>query len=89
MIVDFSVVKAVIKKYDHSFLGKGLRNKESEQLWLPDKRHPHVEPSTAENFARILFEEIQQVVTAHNPAAIVKSIRVFETPSNRVTVSND
>jgi hypothetical protein len=46
-----------------------------------------VEPSTAENFARVLYEEIGTVLLTINPAAELVSVSVWETPSNKVTIT--
>jgi len=66
-------VKEVIKKYDHAFLGRPING-------LVGKIWPHVEPSTAENFAKILFDEISRE-TSMEP----KRVSVWETPNNKAT----
>jgi 6-pyruvoyl-tetrahydropterin synthase len=83
MVVDFTHVKAVLKKYDHSFLGDPTIHGLPATM---EKYWPFVEPSTAENFARILFEELADVVPNLNTAAYVVSVSVWETPSSKVTV---
>ncbi len=78
MVCDFTHVKAVIKKYDHSFLG--AHGPAGTKCF-------DVEPSTAENFARVLFEELGEVVPSFNPHAHVLSVSVWETPSSKVVIS--
>lgn len=85
MVVDFTKVKAVIKKYDHSFLGTFPGSVGTPDDLLEKyigKQWPHIEPSTAENFARILFEEIREELM--DTPACVKEVRVSETPSTEV-----
>lgn len=89
MVADFARVKAVIKKYDHSFLGRFPGSVGAPDDLLEKylgKQWPHVEPSTAENFARILFEELQQELREALPltAGVVEEVRVSETPSTEV-----
>jgi 6-pyruvoyltetrahydropterin/6-carboxytetrahydropterin synthase len=86
MVVDFTHIKAVIKKYDHGILGACPNS-----VRLPDagKIHPEVEPSTAENFARVLFEELASVVDTLNNQAWLASVSVWETPSSKVTVTGE
>jgi 6-pyruvoyltetrahydropterin/6-carboxytetrahydropterin synthase len=89
MVMDFTHVKAVIKKYDHAFLGQGFRYSDSAAVptVVPHKFFPQVEPSTAENFARVLYEEIGTVLLTINPAAELVSVSVWETPNNKVTIT--
>jgi 6-pyruvoyltetrahydropterin/6-carboxytetrahydropterin synthase len=89
MVTDFTHIKAIIKKYDHGFLGQGFRYSDNAAIptVVPRKFFPHVEPSTAENFARALFEEIAAVLETLNPAAELISVSVWETPNNKVTVT--
>jgi len=84
MVVDFTHVKSVIKKYDHAFLGDATCYKGTVE---PEKYFPHVEPSTAENFALVLFNEISEVIHSLNPTAGMVSVSVWETPSSKVTVT--
>ncbi len=79
MVMDFTHVKAVIKKYDHAYLG--------DSGGVATKDFPHVEPSTAENFALVLFYEIADVVHAGSRTAGMVSVSVWETPSSKVTVT--
>jgi 6-pyruvoyltetrahydropterin/6-carboxytetrahydropterin synthase len=68
MVVDFSFLKGVFRKYDHQNLNEFF------------------EPSTAEKFAEILFDELQDVVKAHNPLATVVEVGVGETETTWVSV---
>jgi len=70
-------VKEIIKKYDHSVLGliPGYAPGNTRT-----KQWPHVDPSTDENFARILFQEITRE-TLLEP----KRVSVWETPNNKAT----
>ena len=87
MVIDFTHVKEVIKKYDHSFLGNpGFVSRTALDELGITTWFAHVEPSTAENFATTLFLEIVDRVKKANPQAIVKSVAVWETPSSKVVV---
>jgi 6-pyruvoyl-tetrahydropterin synthase len=97
MVVDFTVVKNALRKYDHTFLGipqgggwallaDGISMDRKTELVV---HHPHIEPSTAENFASILVEEIECAVIVSNPTAHVISVSLWETSNNKVTVFSD
>lgn len=81
MVVDFTLVKSVIKQYDHKFLG---RKGPAGQPFMP------CDPSTAENFASLLLLTLQSILRDQNAvyrgSAKVDHVSVWETPNNKVTV---
>ena len=82
MVVDFTAIKDVIKKYDHSVIGivyDGERN-----LVTVPRHYPEIEPSTAENFARHLYDELVAAVGKRNPALRIVEVRCYETESSEV-----
>lgn len=84
MVADFTHLKGVVKKYDHTFLGDP-KNYPDIQLG----KFCLVEPSTAESFAAVLFEDLEAVLKGLNSNAWVVSVSVWETPNNKVTVTGD
>jgi 6-pyruvoyltetrahydropterin/6-carboxytetrahydropterin synthase len=71
MVVDFTHVKEVLRKYDHRVLNEFF------------------EPTTAEKFAEILMDELNDAVFRRNPAAFVVEVGVGETPDSWVAVTYD
>ena|ERR1017187_4448988 len=93
MVVDFTFLKDVVKRYDHTFLGHlpagiGVEMLEALGVELISEA-AKVDPSTCENFGRILFIELQKELNIRHCAAVLKYVRLWETPNNQVTVSND
>ena len=93
MVMDFTHLKDVIKRYDHKFLGHlpaGIGAEMLEPLGIElISEAAKVDPSTCENFGRILFIELQKELISRHCAAVLKYVRLWETPNNQVTVSND
>jgi len=81
MVVDFTRVKEIIKRYDHAFLGGNC-----PESTLTNPSAAAVDPSTAEVFAGVLFAAIHLMLDRENKAADVHSVSVWETPNNKVTI---
>ena len=77
-------------QFDHTFLGKlpnGTTSEILEGLGVElASKSATVEPSTAENFARVVFEEL--IRATRGTPALLQYVRVWETPNNQVTVSD-
>jgi len=78
IVVDFGRVKEVLRRFDHRYLNdefKKVKNYESR-------------PTTAENFATLLWQEVQEILPA---GTFVVGVRVWEgfkgDQSNLVTLS--
>lgn len=80
MLVDFTHVKAVFKRFDHVALGSNLLGHGGPCV-------PEVTPSTAEVFASVLLEAIDDVLLLHAASGTrVASLTVWETEKNEVTI---
>jgi 6-pyruvoyl tetrahydropterin synthase/QueD family protein len=85
MVVDFAKVKAVIKAYDHAVIGQVFDADGKPVLFT--KHYFQIEPSTAECFAKHIFDRLNILMGDSAPHVEVLSVTCQETGSSEVTCS--
>lgn len=95
MLVDFAALKTLLDTQVHDQLDHAFMLAESDQIMngfyqaQPDLKHVIVPfPTTAENIAQWIFNNLQPQIPQLSPDLKLSSVQLWETPFNSVLINS-